>query len=98
MSEPFLEPPELDEACPDCCGKGVIGTGRMSWSVNSATIDPPYEITETCKTCNGNGYAALLRERANSLSSEKPKSSENSRGEADATHMDDVGDGGSDAR
>lgn len=56
MAEPYLEPPDLYEICPDCCGDCVVGTGRMSWRVDSATIDPPYEITEPCKTCNGSGY------------------------------------------
>jgi hypothetical protein len=41
--------------CDICGGEGVVPTGRMSHSVDSATIDPPFEITETCRECNGLG-------------------------------------------
>lgn len=47
------EPPQRWVVCDRCDGEGVVPTGRMSHSVNSATIDPPWEITETCPKCNG---------------------------------------------
>jgi hypothetical protein len=34
----------------------------MSHSVNSATIDPPWEVTETCRTCHGKGYVEIESE------------------------------------
>ena len=42
--------------CPTCNGEGEIGSGVMSHTVNSATIDPPWEVGETCPTCNGARY------------------------------------------
>lgn len=42
--------------CPTCNGEREIGSGRMSHTVNTATIDPPWEVGETCPTCNGVGY------------------------------------------
>lgn len=41
--------------CDACDGEGTVGTGRMSHSVNTATIDPPFEIMETCAKCGGAG-------------------------------------------
>jgi hypothetical protein len=49
--------------CDICGGEGVVPTGRMSHSVNSATIDPPFEITEMCRECNGcGGWVAAAEE------------------------------------
>jgi DnaJ-class molecular chaperone len=47
------EPPERWIVCTVCDGEGEVPTGRMSHSVNSATIDPPWEVMETCPKCNG---------------------------------------------
>lgn len=41
--------------CPTCDGEGVVPTGLMSHAVDSATIDPPFEVTEKCRECNGAG-------------------------------------------
>lgn len=50
---------EFFDTCPACGGEGVIGAGRMSHSVSSGTIDPPFELTETCQNCNGSGWVPL---------------------------------------
>jgi DnaJ-class molecular chaperone len=42
--------------CPQCNGEGQVGSGRMSHTVNTATIDEPWEIPMTCPTCGGGGY------------------------------------------
>ena len=42
--------------CPTCDGEGQIGSGVMSHAVNTATIDPPWELPMTCPTCGGSGY------------------------------------------
>lgn len=42
--------------CPTCDGAGEVGSGQMSHSVNSATIDPPWELPMQCPTCGGGGY------------------------------------------
>lgn len=52
----FIEgPPQQWFVCDDCAGEGEIGTGRMSHTVTSGTIDPPDEIMEQCKRCRGAG-------------------------------------------
>ncbi len=56
--------------CEACCGEGEVGTGRMSHSVNSATIDPPWEIMERCPECNGVGGSLYEREADAVLSSQ----------------------------
>lgn len=57
MTDPDLyrpdEPPLQLVTCDACGGEGEVGTGRMSHSVNSATIDPPWEIMERCEKCGG---------------------------------------------
>lgn len=50
-----LGAPEEWLVCDTCFGEGVVGTGRMSHSVNSATLDPPDEIMEPCRGCGGSG-------------------------------------------
>lgn len=49
------EPPMQLVTCDACGGEGEVGTGRMSHSVNSATIDPPWEIMKRCERCGGQG-------------------------------------------
>lgn len=51
-----LEKQERRSTCPCCDGDGEVGTGRMSHTVNSTTIDPPWEVTEKCAECNGSGW------------------------------------------
>lgn len=53
--DPFDEPPQQWFDCDACDGAGEVPSGRMSHSVNSATIDPPWEIMETCGKCGGAG-------------------------------------------
>jgi hypothetical protein len=49
------DPPQRWAVCTRCDGEGEIGTGRMSHRVDSATIDPPWEIMEPCPACGGAG-------------------------------------------
>lgn len=51
----YDEPPVEWHECPDCEGEGEVGTGRMSHSVDSATVDPPDEIFDQCRRCCGAG-------------------------------------------
>jgi DnaJ-class molecular chaperone len=60
--------PEEWVVCEACDGEGEVGTGRMSHSVNSATIDPPWEIMTRCPECNGAGGSLYERE-ADAISS-----------------------------
>lgn len=42
--------------CPECNGEREVGSGRMSHTVDTATIDPPWELPMPCPTCGGAGY------------------------------------------
>jgi hypothetical protein len=48
--------PHFWTTCPECQGEGAVGTGIMSHAVNTATIDPPWELGKQCPTCGGCGY------------------------------------------
>jgi len=49
------DPPERWVVCDVCDGEGEVWRGKWSHSVDSATIDPPWEIMERCDKCGGAG-------------------------------------------
>lgn len=51
----YWDPPQQWFECDACEGAGEVYSGRMSHMVDSATIDPPEPVMETCGKCNGDG-------------------------------------------